>query len=99
MPARRFPPPWSVEELEACFVVIDNAGQKFSYVYFEEEPGAGARLFANADLTRSRGGTKSLRLLRWLLSRRFYNRCKNDCLHGDKIVDLTSVYPPGFNYE
>jgi hypothetical protein len=34
MPQRRFPPPWSVEELEACFVVKDNA-----YVYFEEEPG------------------------------------------------------------
>jgi hypothetical protein len=21
---RRFPPPWSVEELDACFVLIDN---------------------------------------------------------------------------
>ncbi len=28
MPARRFPPPWSVEELEACFVVKNSAGQK-----------------------------------------------------------------------
>jgi hypothetical protein len=28
MPARRFPPPWSVEELDACFVVIDATGQK-----------------------------------------------------------------------
>jgi hypothetical protein len=25
--------------LDACFVVIDNAGQKLSYVYFEDEPG------------------------------------------------------------
>jgi hypothetical protein len=25
--ARRFPPPWSVEELDACFVVRDNSGQ------------------------------------------------------------------------
>jgi len=25
---RRFPPPWSVEELQACFVVKDSAGQK-----------------------------------------------------------------------
>jgi hypothetical protein len=33
--ARRFPPPWSVEELNACF-----AGQKLAYVYFEEEPSA-----------------------------------------------------------
>jgi hypothetical protein len=39
MSERRFPPPWSVEELGACFVVIDNAGQKLSYVYFEDEPG------------------------------------------------------------
>src|SRR6516225_6587307 len=36
---RRFPPPWTVEELEACFVVIDSAEQKLAYVYFEEEPG------------------------------------------------------------
>jgi hypothetical protein len=25
---RRFPPPWTVEELDACFVVKDNAEQK-----------------------------------------------------------------------
>src|SRR5215469_1788171 len=24
----RFPPPWTIEELDACFVVIDSAGQK-----------------------------------------------------------------------
>ena len=36
---RRFPPPWTVEELDACFVVIDSAEQKLAYVYFEEEPG------------------------------------------------------------
>ena len=28
MPARRFPPPWTVEELDACFVVRDASGQK-----------------------------------------------------------------------
>ena len=37
--ARRFPPPWSVEELEACFVVRDHNGQQLAYVYFEDEPG------------------------------------------------------------
>jgi hypothetical protein len=37
---RRFPLPWSIVELEACFVVIDSAGQKLAYVYFEEEPGS-----------------------------------------------------------
>jgi len=37
---RRFPPPWSIEELnDACFIVKDSAGQKLAYVYFEEEPG------------------------------------------------------------
>jgi hypothetical protein len=39
LPERRFPPPWSVEELDACFVVRDHSGQKLAYVYFEEEPG------------------------------------------------------------
>ena len=40
MPERRFPPPWSVEELnDACFIVSDANGQKLAYVYFEEEPG------------------------------------------------------------
>jgi hypothetical protein len=36
---RRFPPPWTVEDLGSCFVVKDNNGQKLSYVYYEEEPG------------------------------------------------------------
>ena len=35
----RFPPPWSVEELDACFIVRDNDGQQLAYVYFENEPG------------------------------------------------------------
>ena len=39
MTRRRFPPPWTVEELDACFVVTDSAGQKLAYVYFEDEPG------------------------------------------------------------
>ena len=38
MPQRRFPP-WSVEELDACFVATDSTGQKLAYVYFEDEPG------------------------------------------------------------
>jgi hypothetical protein len=36
---RRFPPPWSVEELSTSFVVRDDNGQKLAYVHFEEEPG------------------------------------------------------------
>jgi hypothetical protein len=39
MPARRFPPPWTVEELDACFVVRDSNGQQLAYIYFEDEPG------------------------------------------------------------
>ena len=37
--ARRFPPPWSIDELEACFVVVESAAQKLAYVYYENEPG------------------------------------------------------------
>jgi hypothetical protein len=37
--ARRFPPPWTAEETEACFIVRDRNGQALAYVYFEEEPG------------------------------------------------------------
>ena len=39
MTERRFPPPWSVEELEACYIVRDHDGQQLAYVYFEDEPG------------------------------------------------------------
>jgi hypothetical protein len=39
MTARRFPPPWSIEEQSACYVVRDANGQALSYVYFEDEPG------------------------------------------------------------
>jgi len=38
--ARRFPPPWSVEELDACFVVRHHDGQQLADVYFEDEPSA-----------------------------------------------------------
>ena len=41
---RRFPPPWSIEELnDACFIVSDANGQKLGYFYFEEEPGQANR--------------------------------------------------------
>jgi hypothetical protein len=40
MPARRFPPPWTIEEANnACFIVRDNTGQALGYFYFEDEPG------------------------------------------------------------
>jgi hypothetical protein len=34
-PTRRFPPPWSVEEADACFIVRDANRQALAYVYFE----------------------------------------------------------------
>jgi hypothetical protein len=37
--ARRFTPPWSVEETEVCYIVRDANGQALASVYFEEEPG------------------------------------------------------------
>jgi hypothetical protein len=36
---RRFPPVWSVEDTDACFIVRDQHGQALAYVYFEDEPG------------------------------------------------------------
>jgi hypothetical protein len=42
--ARRFPPPWSVDDPDPklgrpCYIVRDANGQQLAYVYFEDEPG------------------------------------------------------------
>jgi hypothetical protein len=37
--ARRFPPPWIVEEHAESFIVRGANGQALAYFYFEEEPG------------------------------------------------------------
>jgi hypothetical protein len=52
--SRRFPPPWSVEEQSACFVVCDHNGQALAYVYFEDEPGrrAAAKLLTKDEARR-----------------------------------------------
>jgi hypothetical protein len=39
MTTRGFPLPWSVEEVEGCFVVRDSTKQSLAYVYFEDDPG------------------------------------------------------------
>jgi len=46
---RRFPPPWSVEETAACFIVRDHNGQRF-----EDEPGrrSAARLLTRDEARR-----------------------------------------------
>ena len=38
MSERHFPPPWSVEELDSCFVVKDANRHALAYMYFEKEP-------------------------------------------------------------
>ena len=35
---RRFPPPWSFNELEESFVVQDATGQPLAYLYFDDQP-------------------------------------------------------------
>ena len=35
---RRFPPPWTVEELEAGFKVVDSNGQTLAYIYGNADP-------------------------------------------------------------
>jgi hypothetical protein len=53
--ARRFPPPWSVEEYnDACFIVRDANGQQLAYVYYESEPGRrpGAKLLSKDEARR-----------------------------------------------
>jgi hypothetical protein len=37
--SRRFPLPWSVKELGACFVVRDHNGQKLALVYLKNKLG------------------------------------------------------------
>jgi len=39
MTARRFPPPWTIDDDDACFIVRDKNGQALGYFYFEDEPG------------------------------------------------------------
>ena len=49
MPARRFPPRWTIDERnDGCFILRDTNAQALAYVYFEEERGrrAAAHLLA-----------------------------------------------------
>lgn len=38
----RFPPPWTVEERSACFVLRDRNGHALAHVYFEDDDRAGS---------------------------------------------------------
>ena len=52
---RRFPPPWTIEDIGAAFVVKDGGGQKLVYVYCESEPGrrSAAELVTKDEVRRS----------------------------------------------
>jgi hypothetical protein len=54
VPPRRFPPPWTVDETDACFIVRDANCQALAYVYFEDEPGrrAAAKLLTKDEARR-----------------------------------------------
>ena len=64
MASRRFPPPWTIEELDVSFVVTDSAGQKLAYVYFEDEPGrrSAAKLLSKDEARRIAVNTAKLLL-------------------------------------
>ena len=36
METRRFPPPWTVEDHLACFIVKDRTGQALAHIYYED---------------------------------------------------------------
>ena len=60
--SRRFPPPWTAEETDACFIVRDGNEQALAYVYCEEEPGrrAAAKLLTRDEARRIAVNTAKL---------------------------------------
>jgi hypothetical protein len=61
---RRFPPPWTVEELDACFVVTDRTGQKLSYVLLPSKSSARSRTHTMDDCNEDLNQTDEDDLLR-----------------------------------
>jgi len=53
--SRRFPPPWSVEETELCFIVRDHNGQALAYAYFEDTSAVDERLAGRSPAHPRRG--------------------------------------------
>jgi hypothetical protein len=63
--ARRFPPPWTVEDIGAAYVVQDSTGQKLACVYYEEEPGrrSAAKLLSKDEARQSATNVAKLTLM------------------------------------
>ena len=64
---RRFPPPWTTEETDACYIVRDANGQALAYVYFEDEPGrrTAAKLLTRDEARRIAANIAKLSELLW----------------------------------
>ena len=91
--ARRFPPPWSIEELAECFIVRDANRQALAYVYFEEEPGrrAAAHLLTRDKARRIAANIAKLpELLKQLNRFRKSGKCRSD-----DAVSHRSRFGPG----
>jgi hypothetical protein len=84
MTDRRFPPPWTVEDAGACFVVKDSGGQKLGSFYYEEEAG---RRSAAKMLTKDEAG--ELRLT-WRSSRSYCGSPSDHTALGGVMKHLTS---------
>ena len=53
--SRRFPPPWTVEQIPGGYKVKDANGQSLAYAYGRESPEAAARNRAGSEPIRYRG--------------------------------------------
>jgi hypothetical protein len=63
MTARRFPPPWTVEEYRGISYIVQDANNfAVAYIYFENEPGrrAAANLMSKDEARKIAGGIAKL---------------------------------------
>ena len=61
---RRFPPPWTVEDKDAYFIVRDHNGQALAYIYAEDKR-TGARPLTRDEARRIAANVAKLPELLW----------------------------------